>query len=186
MNQIEYAPIAQIHLGFDRSAFDRPLDGSGFLVPGREKIPIRGSLWMSNLIENRAPGGKLLTSNFIGGACQADALKNPDDRLVDHTLSALQKLCGLRGSPEMVRINRHHQGLPLYHGNYHQLTQAINRYTGRYNGLHFVANYLQGISIRDRIIQAKTVADQINLAMRGKTCRSHYGWNNADVGLSRA
>ena len=44
LNQIEYAPIAQIHLGFDSSAFSKPLDGNGFLVPGRDKIPIRGSL----------------------------------------------------------------------------------------------------------------------------------------------
>jgi oxygen-dependent protoporphyrinogen oxidase len=186
LNQIEYAPIAQIHLGFDRSAFSKPLDGNGFLVSSRDKIPIRGSLWMSNLIENRVPEGKLLTSNFIGGACQADALNNPDGVLVDQTLRALQNLCGLKGSPEMVRINRHHQGLPLYHGNYHQLTQAINRYEGRCDGLHFVANYLQGISIRDRIIQAKTVADSISTGMTERTTsRRAYVWANADEVLNR-
>ncbi|MEE8366151.1 MAG: protoporphyrinogen oxidase [Gammaproteobacteria bacterium] len=186
LNQIEYAPIAQIHLGFDRDAFSKPLDGSGFLVPSREKTPIRGSLWISNLIANRAPEGKLLTSNFIGGACQADSLKNPDRVLVDQTLSALQNLCGLKGSPEMIRINRHHQGLPLYHGNYHRLTQAINQYEGRCDGLHFVANYLQGISIRDRIIQAKTVADQISTRMtEGTTSSPAYVWTNADEVLNR-
>jgi oxygen-dependent protoporphyrinogen oxidase len=185
LNQIEYAPIAQIHLGFDRRAFSKPLDGNGFLVPSREKIPIRGSLWLSNLVENRAPKGKLLTSNFIGGACQAGALKNTDGILVDQTLSALQKLCGLKGSPEMVRINRHHQGLPLYHGNYHQLTQAINRQASRCNGLHFVSNYLQGISIRDRIIQARIVADHINTSTTEKATPSRCVWASTDKILSR-
>ena len=140
---------------------------------------------MSNLIENRAPKGKLLTSNFIGGACQVDALKNPDDVLVDQTLSALEKLCGLNGAPEMVRINRHHQGLPLYHGNYHQLTRSINRYADCCTGLYFAANYLQGISIRDRIIQAKMVAGRISIAMPEKVSRSHHGWIDADKVLSR-
>ena len=140
---------------------------------------------MSNLIENRAPEGKVLTSKFIGGACQADALKSADDVLVDQTLSALEKLCGLNSSPEMVRINRHNQGLPLYHGNYHQLTQSINRYAGHCKGLYFAANYLQGISIRDRIIQAKMVSDQISIAMTEKVPRSHHGWPQTDELLGR-
>lgn len=180
LDQIDYAPIAQIHLGFDRCAFEKPLDGNGFLVPSHEKIPIRGSLWMSNLIDNRAPPGKILTSNFIGGACQADVLKKPDNVLVDQTLSVLQKLCGLKAAPEMVRINRHHQGLPLYHGNYHELTRSITRQANRRDGLHFVANYLQGISIRDRVIQAKIVADQINASLTEKAPRDGYVWTAAD------
>ena len=75
LGQIEYTPIAQIHLGFDRSEFKQTPEGAGFLIPSRESsIPVRGSLWMSNLIRNRAPQNKLLTSNFIGGACQPGAL----------------------------------------------------------------------------------------------------------------
>lgn len=185
LDQIDYAPIAQIHLGFDRSGFNKPLDGNGFLVPSHEKIPIRGSLWVSNLIENRAPQDKLLTSNFIGGACQADALKKSDNVLVDQVLSALQSLCGLKAAPEMVRINRHHQGLPLYHGNYHALTRSIIRSAGRCEGLHFVANYLQGISIRDRIIQAKIVADQINVSLTEKVAQDGYVWIGSDEIIGR-
>ena len=185
LDQVAYAPIAQIHLGFDSGAFKKPLDGNGFLVPSHEKIPIRGSLWMSNLIENRAPEGKVLTSNFIGGACQAGALDNPDNVLVDQALAALQKLCGFKAAPEMVRVNRHQQGLPLYHGNYHELTRSIIRHTDQCLGLHFVANYLQGISIRDRVIQAKFVADQINVALTEKTVQSVYVWAGADEIIGR-
>lgn len=165
LDQIKYTAMAQIHLGFDRSAFNQAPQGSGFLVPSRETIPIRGSLWMSNLIKNRAPRDKLLTSNFIGGACQPGATDQSDEQLVDHSLSALQKLCGFKGCEEMVRVNRHAQGLPLYHGRYAALTRSIENCARQSNGLHFVANYLQGISIRDRIIQAKSVATEIDLLL---------------------
>ena len=166
LSQVEYAPIAQVHIGIDKSAFKRVPEGSGFLVPSRETaIPVRGSLWISNLIKNRSPQDKLLTSNFIGGACQPGALDKADEVLVDNSLLALQNLCGLRGIPEMVRVNRHTQGLPLYHGQYDLLTQAIYASVKEVNGLHFVANYLQGISIRDRIIQAQTVATQIEQSL---------------------
>ena len=169
LNQIEYAPIAQIHLGFDKAGLNSTLEGNGFLVPGRDKIAIRGSLWMSNIIKHRAPENKLLTSNFIGGACQANALNKSDDHLIDQATAALQKLTGINQTPEMVRVNRHTQGLPLYHGNYYQLIQSIESHARQSTGLHFVANYLHGVSIRDRIIQAKSIADKVSVELNRQT-----------------
>jgi oxygen-dependent protoporphyrinogen oxidase len=180
LGRVQYAPLAQIHLGFDRCAFARAPEGSGFLVPSRENLPIRGSLWMSNLVARRAPENKLLSSNFMGGACQPGILDKADQWLVDQSLSVLQKLCGLKGTAEMVRINRHQQGLPLYHGEYAKLTQCIYESARRSPGLHIVANYLQGISIRDRIIQARLVAAEIerSLATENNPVRdfSQYGF----------
>ncbi|MBC8211408.1 MAG: protoporphyrinogen oxidase [Gammaproteobacteria bacterium] len=168
LEQIRYAPIAQIHLGFDQAGLSPVMQGNGFLLPSSAKTPLRGSLFISNLIDQRAPAGKLLSSHFIGGAKQPDALLQSDDQLLDQTLAALNKLCGLKQNPEMTRINRHAQGLPLYHGRYHQLTQAIQQTAMTTNGLHLVANYLQGISIRDRILQASQVADQVSLQLSGQ------------------
>ncbi len=64
----------------------------------------------------------------------------------------------------MIRINRHLQGLPLYHGRYAELTRAIHAATERHDGLHLAANFLGGISIRDRIIQGKKLAARIRAA----------------------
>jgi len=154
LNKIHYSPIAQVHLGFDRTAFKKPMNGNGFLLPSSSKMPIRGSLWMSNLINNRAPEGKILTSNYLGGASHSKILSQPDDKLTDTTVSTLEKLTQLKQSPEMVRVNKFSQGLPLYHGNYYQLTNDISHYCSKMKGLHLVANYMHGISVRDRIIQA--------------------------------
>ncbi|MCP4076439.1 MAG: protoporphyrinogen oxidase [Gammaproteobacteria bacterium] len=182
LNKIEYAPIAQIHMGFDKSGLNKSLDGNGFLIPSRENMDLRGSLWMSNLVKHRAPENKLLTSNFVGGGCQMDALKKSDAVLIDQTLSSLQKLTGIRQSPEMVRINRHQQGLPLYHGKYSDLTKAIQHRAHQSNGLHFVANYLHGISIRDRIIQAKSVSDQVYSTLRQ---HSHQSTTTVSINVQR-
>ncbi len=166
LDQVSYAPIAQIHLGFENSAASHGMRGSGFLVPSHEtSISVRGSLWMSNLVGKRAPQGRFLTSNYIGGACQPGALEQPDNILVDQSLSALYKLCGLQTDPEMVRINRHAQGLPLYHGQYAALSESILASASKTHGLHIVSNYLNGISIRDRIIQSGKVAAAIAQAL---------------------
>ena len=183
LDRIEYAPIAQVHLGIDRGEFVKKPEGSGFLVPSRAGLPILGSLWISNLIRKRAPHDKLLCSNFIGGACHPGALDRPDQVLEDQSLAVLQQHCGLRGTPEMVRINRHHQGLPLYHGKYALLSESIDELARQSEGLNFVANYLQGISIRDRIIQARTVAERIeqslSSAQKPGVSRLRFGFEQA-------
>ncbi len=164
LDRIDYAPIALIHLGYDIPAMGQSMQGSGFLAPGNDTSGIRGSLWTSNLIESRAPPGKFLTSNFVGGACQPGVVDKSDEALVALVLAALEKLCGLKASPEMIRINRHLQGLPLYHGRHAELTRAIHAATERHDGLHLAANFLGGISIRDRIIQGKKLAARIRAA----------------------
>ncbi len=159
--QIEYAPIAQIHIAFNRAALAGFPCATGFLVPSKYNLPLSGSLWVSNLFPDRAPEDKILTSNVLGGACQPTVLNNPDSLIIDSTLATLEKICGLKHPPEMVRVNRHKQGLPLYHGAYHSLTKTIKSHAASSNGLYFAANYLDGISIRDRIIQGADIANQI-------------------------
>ena len=172
LNKIQYAPISQIHLGFDRQAFKHPLDGNGFLTPSKSSIALRGSLWMSNLIDGRAPDGKVLTSNFIGGATQLNSIQFSDQKLTDLALLSLRQLCGLQQPPEMVRINRHTRGLPLYHGHYFELGKAIENSLQSAPGLHLVANYLHGISIRDRILQASSVAQKIHTQLQSQANQS--------------
>ena len=51
LDRIEYAPIAQVHLGIDHNAFVKKPEGSGFLVPSRAGLPILGSLWRESVWE---------------------------------------------------------------------------------------------------------------------------------------
>lgn len=183
LSQINYSAINQVHLGFDQSALKNSMQGNGFLVPSHSNIGIRGSLWMSNLIKNRAPDNKFLCSNFIGGACQTGTEKLTNEQLTQKALTSLDKLIGLKQDPEMVRINRHYEGLPLYHGDYYQLSQAISQTTQQLNGVHLVANYQYGISIRDRIIHAKQVTQKINQQIRSKNSIKKYDLNTLNSGL---
>ena len=67
LNGIEYAPLSVVHTGFSRSAIQHPLDGNGFLMPKNCGLTSTGCLWMSSLFPGRAPEGKVLLSNYLGG-----------------------------------------------------------------------------------------------------------------------
>jgi len=71
----------------------------------------------------------------------------------------------------MVKIDRHEAALPLYHHDYTSKTQAIRCLLNKHRGLYINANYLGGVSIRDRILQANiTAGDMLKwVAFRSET-----------------
>lgn len=158
---VEYAPIVVVHTGFDAESVPHPLDGNGFLVPRCENMSINGCLWTSSLFPARAPDGKVLLTNYFGGARQPAAIDWDDSRCVSEVLNAVEHLLGVRGDPEMARIDRHQRGLPVYHGQYSRRLQAIDIRLSAHPGMYLEANYRDGVSVRDRIARAYRVAEEI-------------------------
>ena len=164
---IDYAPLSVVHLGLDRDTVRHPLDGTGFLVPRsqRESRVLSGNLWMSALFPARAPDAKVLLTSYLGGTRRPEAAEWDDERSVSKVLSVLEPLLGLRGAPEMVRVDRHRRGLPLYHGAYQGRMQAIDERVARLPGLCLAANYQDGVSIRDRIVCGHAIARRVCTAL---------------------
>ncbi len=169
---IDYAPLAVLHLGLERERIPHPLDGSGFLVPRRERLGFNGNLWMSSLFDDRAPAGRVLLTSYLGGARDPARAEQPLQRLVADTLGELGRLLGGTGEPDYLRLERHPRALPLYHGDYPARTAAIRERLARHRGLHLAANYLDGVSVRERIYQGMRVADRIGQALAARAPES--------------
>lgn len=158
---IGYASLAVVHTGLARNAVGHPLDGTGFLAPKAESANLTGNLWMSTLFQDRAPPGKILLTSYLGGARAPGAADWDDMRLADETLGVLRPLMGISADPEMLRIDRHREALPLYHGAYQERMQAITAHLQHIPGLHLEANYRGGVSVRDRLARGHEVANHI-------------------------
>ena len=163
LKDIQYTPLAVVHLGLDSKAVNHSLDGTGFLTPRSAGAPFTGNLWMSSLFSNRAPEGKLLLSSYIGGSRMPEAFDWDDGQAVDRIMGALRPLLGINGDPEMVHIDRHQQALPLYNGSYMERERNISEHLQRLPGLHLEANYRGGVSVRDRIARGRSLAKQVLL-----------------------
>jgi len=169
LNNIKYASLSVVHIGMQRSAVEHPLDSSGFLVPRREKMAINGNLWMSSIFSGRAPDNNILLSTYLGGSRHPEAIKLSTTASVERVLQDLTPLLGIKAAPEMVKVDKHHQALPLYHGNYHQLMTAIEQQLQCLSGMHLEANYKGGVSVRDRIVMAQKAATRIALQLSLQT-----------------
>ena len=164
LDDIQYAPLSVVHLGYNKSNVSHHVEGTGFLTPFNEKLKLNGSMWMHSLFSERAPKGNVLLSNYIGGSRNPDIVSRTEQHQIDTVSKELESLLGIKGSPEWVRVNTHKQALPLYHGNYTVRQQAIAKQVESMSGLYLQANYLGGVSIRDRIICARSLAKQLSKA----------------------
>ncbi len=158
---IGYAGVTVVHVGMSRNAVGHPLDGTGFLAPKGESATLTGNLWMSTLFPDRAPPGKILLTSYLGGTRAPQVAGWNDEHLVHETLRTLRPLIDIKTDPEMVRIDRHREALPVYHGAYQARMQAIAARLQHIPGLHLEANYKGGVSVRDRLASGYAVANQI-------------------------
>lgn len=158
---ISYAPVAVVHTGMQRSQIRHPLDGTGFLAPRREGSALTGNLWMSAMFPGRAPAGKALLTSYLGGSRSPKVVGWSDERLVDETLRVLTPLLGIKGAPDMVHVDRHSQALPVYHGAYQARMQSIDSRLKLLPGLHLEANYVGGVSVRDRLARGRLLAKKV-------------------------
>ncbi len=165
---IDYAPLAVLHLGFQRNQIRQQLDGTGFLVPRQEGIGFNGNIWMSGLFPERAPEGHALLSTYLGGTRHPGQLDQDDMTMMENVLSGLSPLMGIRGLPDYVRIDRHPKGLPLYHGDYPARIEQIRHCLEKLPGLHINANYIDGVSVRERIFQSMRTANKVSKQIDGR------------------
>ena len=159
LNEIEYAPVSVVHLAYQKKNIKHDVDGTGFLTPFNEKPKLNGSMWMHSLFSNRAPQNHVLLSNYIGGSRYPELTKLSEQGQVDLVHKELKSLLGIKGDPEWSKINSHSQALPLYHGQYTLRQQTIKRHLALLPNLYLQANYLGGVSIRDRIVCARNLAE---------------------------
>ncbi|MEE8495122.1 MAG: protoporphyrinogen oxidase [Xanthomonadales bacterium] len=161
LGDIHYAAMSVVHLGLDLAKVEHPMNGTGFLVPRKEALTISGTLWMSAIFPDRSPTGKALLTTYLGGPRHPEAVEWSDERSVDTVLGDIGSILGIKAGPEMVHVHRDHQALPLYHGSYYGRCNAIRNRVEQLPGLHLQANYLGGISVRDRLLTSKATALQI-------------------------
>ena len=116
-------------------------------------------MWASQLFPEHAPNGKILLTNYLGGARCPEAATWDDEQSVGEILKILKPLLDIKADPEMVSIKRHPRALPLYYDAYPVRLKAIDYRLQRLPGLSLAGNYRGGVSIRDRIVCAYQAVD---------------------------
>lgn len=114
--EIEHASVALVTLAVPRDAIEHPLDGSGFLVPGRAGLLLTACSWVSSKWEHLAGDGSTVILRASAGRDGDDRAMRLSDRellrALHHDLRMTMGLHADASEVDNVRIGRWHDAFP--------------------------------------------------------------------------
>jgi oxygen-dependent protoporphyrinogen oxidase len=110
---IEYASMAIVTMAFKPSAFEKPLSGSGFLVPAVEGRLIK-AVTFSSVKWGWYPADVVMLRCSIGRRGETSSLQRSDEELIAGALADLTVMAGMTGAPIDAVVTRWGGALPQY------------------------------------------------------------------------
>lgn len=157
---IPYAPVAAVHVGFEREAIPSH-SGFGFLIPEREGRRILGTLFISSIFPWRAPEGRALFTVMVGGARHPDRVKLGDPELLTLVREELAATLGIVAEPLYTRIVRWDRGIPQYEVGHLARIERIEQRLATLPGLSLVGNAYRGVGMNDCVREAGRLVERL-------------------------
>ncbi len=151
LNNLPYAPLSVVALGFKSSQIKHSLDGFGMLIPEVEGYRTLGVLFSSTLFPNRAPKDHELLTCFIGGARNPQIASKPKEELQSIILDEIGELLNISGDPVFTHHRYWKQTIPQYEVGYDRYLKQIEKTEKQYEGLFLEGNFWGGVSVPDCI-----------------------------------
>ena len=155
---IEYAGSAVVSLGFAREDVAHPLDAAGVVIPRREGRRILAVSFSSQKFPGRAPEGSVLMRTFVGGALDPETAALDDGRLLPLVLAELRDVLGVRGTPQLVQIDRWRGAMPQYTVGHADRVATIQQLVASHRGLALAGAAYEGVGIPQVIASGQAAA----------------------------
>ncbi|MBW8879606.1 MAG: protoporphyrinogen oxidase [Acidobacteria bacterium] len=146
-DQIPYAAVAVLAIGWRRADVGHPLDGFGFLAPRKEGLRSLGCLFPSELFPDRAPEGHVALAAFAGGRTDPEIVAWDEDRIATTLIDELRGPLSLRGEPAYRLVRRWPRAIPQYEVGHGRFVDRAREIEQALPGLHIGGNFLGGVSV---------------------------------------
>jgi oxygen-dependent protoporphyrinogen oxidase len=142
LGEFRSIPQSLAILAFEERGLAERWPGFGFLVPMRERLPVLGALFVSELFPGRAPPGTLVASAFLGPALRDE----PDAAVEREVAPLLQRLLRSARPPALVEVARHPSGIPLYDPGHPARIAALRQRLAALSGLALAGYGYDGVA----------------------------------------
>lgn len=170
LKKVPYPSVNVVIFGYPKEKISHPLDGFGFLIPGKEKRKILGCLWTSSTFNGQAPQGYVSLRTILGGARNSDICSLDDNDTIKTVQEELKSITGISADPSFIKIYRHEKAIPQYMVGHNDFLSDIEGFSKVFPGLFFTGNAYRGIGINDctrsALITGRKVIDFLRLNRR--------------------
>jgi protoporphyrinogen/coproporphyrinogen III oxidase len=155
-----------VSLAYRRDQVAHPLDGFGFVVPLRERLPILSGSFASVKFPDRSPEGTVLIRVFVGGSSRPEMIELGEDELIRVAETELGKLLGITGTPIARHVHRWPGVMPQYEVGHGELVASIEAAAHAIPGLEIAGNAYHGVGVPQCIHSGETAAERLAAWLR--------------------
>ncbi|TQD69153.1 hypothetical protein C1H46_045314 [Malus baccata] len=171
LSKFYYPPVAAVSISYPREAIRTEclvggeLKGFGQLHPRSQGLKTLGTIYSSSLFPNRAPPGRVLLLNYIGGATNPGIMSETESKLVEAVDQDLRKVLLNRNArePLVLGVKVWPQAIPQFlvgHFDVLDAAKAGLSDTGT-QGLFLGGNYVTGVALGRCVEGAYDVAADV-------------------------
>ncbi|KAK4417987.1 Protoporphyrinogen oxidase, chloroplastic [Sesamum alatum] len=169
--KLYYPPVAAVTISYPKEAIrkecliDGELKGFGQLHPRSQGVETLGTIYSSSLFPNRAPPGRVLLLNYIGGATNPGITLKTKSQLVESVDRDLRKMLVNTNAPDPLALGVRvwPQAIPQFMiGHLDVLDNVRNALSnGGCKGLFLGGNYVSGVALGRCVEGAYEVAEEV-------------------------
>ncbi|OVA16612.1 Amine oxidase [Macleaya cordata] len=181
LSKFFYPPVAAVSISYPIEAIrkerlvDGELKGFGQLHPRTQGVETLGTIYSSSLFPNRAPPGRVLLLNFIGGATNTGILYKTEGEIVEAVDRDLRKMLINPNSkdPLVLGVRLWPQAIPQFLVGHLDILEAAKRALrdGGFDGLFLGGNYVSGVALGRCVEGAYESAAEVSNFLSEYSCK---------------
>lgn len=152
---LPYADVATITLAYPRRAVQRPLDGTGFLVPPQEGKLLVGCSWSSAKWPHLADDDLVLIRCMVGRHGDRRWLEMDDAALVRRVHAELSEAMALTEGPSDEHVQRWPNGMPQYLVGHQDRLDALASALRPMPGIFLTGSAYRGVGLASCVADAE-------------------------------
>lgn len=169
LSKFYYPPVAAVSISYPKEAIrtecliDGELKGFGQLHPRSQGLKTLGTIYSSSLFPNRAPPGRVLLLNYIGGATNPGILSKKESELVEAVDQDLRNVLLNRNAkdPLVLGVKVWPQAIPQFLVGHFDVLDAAKAALSDSQGLFLGGNYVTGVALGRCVEGAYDVAAEV-------------------------
>ncbi|EEF47157.1 protoporphyrinogen oxidase 1, chloroplastic [Ricinus communis] len=171
LSKFYYPPVAAVSVSYPKDAIraecliDGELKGFGQLHPRSQGVETLGTIYSSSLFPNRAPAGRILLLNYIGGATNPGILSKTETELVEAVDRDLRKMLIKPNAkdPFVLGVRVWPQAIPQFLVGHLDILDSAKGALGDagLEGLFLGGNYVSGVALGRCVEGAYEVAAEV-------------------------
>ena len=154
--------VANVAMAFPKSAIEKDIDGTGFLVSRNSDFRITACTWTHKKWPGTSPDDMALLRCYVGKPDDQEAVDLSDEEIVELVLKDLNKTMNITEKPLFHIVTRWRKAMPQYTvGHLERIAQVKKQLSQELPGVFLAGGSFEGVGIPGCIDQAESAVAKV-------------------------